>query len=338
MKRFQTLIARITPTDGQAPEWVLLFAAGEGEVEGEGTYLVDRAAFDLVKAAFDRRGIDLVFDYEHQTLKDMQAPAAGWLRELRWTEGVGIEARVDWTEAAAAMIVKHEYRYHSPVFLVRKSDRRLAGLHSVALTNAPKTNHLKPLLAKLGDTINEEEDHMHPLLKKILEALGLAETVTEDAAMAAVAKLQADAKKAPEVKEVVAKDVLEALELKEDDSVSTVVASIHAIKQGTKGMVPRAELVKLQARLDARDAAEAVDAAMTAGKITPDQKEWAEDYAAKDLDGFKAFAAKAPVVVPLAKLPGKKAEADTAVQDEATLQVAKMFGNSAEDLKTHGAA
>jgi phage I-like protein len=338
----QIIIAAIQAAK-DAPEWFLLFKEGWTEIEGEGSYLVDREAYDAVVAMFTRRGNDLVIDYEHSTVTGEKAPAAGWIPEFRYIDGRGIEAKVSWTEEAAGYVSKNEYRYFSPVFYVRKSDKRLVGVHSVALTNAPKTNNLTPILAKLGEAFNEKEDTDMDFLKKLIAKLGLNPETTEDQVIEAVGAIQAKnsdlenqvAAKPAQV-EVVAKDVIEALELKEGDAVSTVVASIHALKQGTKGMVTKAEFDNLQKQIRERDAAEIVAKAMAEGKVTPDQKDWAEKYAERDLVGFKTFVAKAPVVIPMDKLPAKETKADDVIADEAVLNVAKMFGNTTEDIKKFG--
>ncbi|MHB1350109.1 MAG: phage protease [Desulfobulbaceae bacterium] len=312
----------------ELPEWYVMFQDGWNEVEGDGKYLVDAKAWDLVRTGIERRGNEIVFDYEHQTLKGGKAPAAGWCKKWRYTQGVGIEAKVDWTEEAAAYLAKDEYRFFSPVFYVRDGDKRLAGVHSVALTNTPKTNNLKPLLAKLGEQHEQQEDEI--MLKKLLAKLALGEDATEEQALAAIDALTG--KKT----EVMPAEVVAALDLKETDGVSVVVASINALKQAPKAMVSKADFDALQAKIAKRDADDAVAAAMTAGKITPDQKEWASDYAARDLAGFQTFVAKAPVVIPVDKLPGGGPDKGDQAPDQVTLQVAKMMGVTAEDIKTYG--
>ena len=329
MTRFSRIIADIG-ANGSAPEWFLLFRAGWIEIEGEGQALVDEEAFRRVRAAFDRRGNDLVVDYEHASLGDGPAPASGWLVDLRWAPGRGIEARVNWTETASGYIARAEYRYFSPVFLVSRNDRRVSGLHSVALTNTPKTNHLHPIAAKLAALDPEESMNV---LEQIKAKLGLPEAADDSAVLAAfdAVKAKADTKPAP----VVAEEVIAALELEDGADTSAVVAGIHALKQAPKGMVPRTEFDALKAQIAKRDAAEMVAAAMQAGKITPDQKDWADGYAKDDPGGFRAFVAKAPVVVPVTPLPGKSADAADP-DDETILAVAKMMGNTPEDLKKYG--
>jgi phage I-like protein len=329
----KTIIARINIKDGKVPDWMLLFEDGWTEVEGEGKYLVDSISYKMLSAYIAKRGIDIVFDYEHQTIKGAKAPASGWIKEYRYTKGRGIEARVEWTEEAAGYILKKEYRYFSQVFGVRKTDQRIVALHSVALTNSPKTNNLTPILAKLGEDFTNKEEGMD-FFKKLFKALELADGAKEDDVLTAVAKLDEKAKN-PDVKEVVAKDVLDALDLKEESDTSTVVASIHALKQSDKTGVSREEFNKVTKQLADRDAQEVVAKAGAEGKITPDQTKWATEYATRDLEGFKTFIAKAPVVVPVNKLPEKKETTDDITADETVMAVAKMMDVSAEDIKKY---
>ncbi len=334
-EKILTMIAAMTAeaeAAGDLPRWMPLFADGWVEVEGEKPFLVDSQAFDLVYEHFLRRGNDIVIDYEHQTLENVQAPAAGWITDLRYRPGAGIEARVSWTARAAEYIRNREYRYFSPVFAVRKSDRRLVAIFSVALTNAPRTNNLTPILAKLAGAY-EEDQPMKELLKKLVAKLKLADDAGADQVLEAIDKLQQAASRP-----TVAKQIIEALDLEGEPGTSEVVASIYALKQKETASVSREEFAALQAKLARREADEAVAAALSAGKITPDQKEWAAKYALRDPDGFAAFVAKAPVVVPLDKLPGgqKKAGADNQELDEIQVQINKQLGIDKETWEKYG--
>jgi len=337
----KVFIAAIKAEDGSMPEWYTFFPEGWIEIEGHGKALVDRQAHEQVAARFDRRGNDIVIDYEHQTLTGDKAPAAGWVNDFRYLDGVGIQGRVSWTDEAAGYIERDEYRYFSPVFLARKSDGRVVAVHSIALTNSPKINHLTPLLAKLGAAFREEDVSME-FLKKLAAKLGLGADADEAQVEAAVdeviaknTQLKTQAEKAPDKAEVVSKEILEVLDLKAEDGVSTVVASIHALKQATNTGVSREEFDRLQKDLRKRDATEIVAKAMKDGKVTPDQKEWAQEYAERDLEGFKVYVTKATVVIPVNDLPDKETEAGGAISDT-VLNVAKLMGNTEDDLKQYG--
>lgn len=335
------LIVASLQTTGAAPDWFLLFKEGWGQLADGQKFLIDQASFEIIAKYFASRGNDLVIDYEHATVDGGKAPASGWIKELKYTDGKGIEAKVAWTEEAAEYVKKGEYRYFSPVFFVRKSDGRVTGVHSVALTNAPKINNLTPILAKLELENNKEgEKTMNELLKKLIAKLKLAVEATEDQVMAAIESIVAkntelEKQVAAKPKEIVAKSITEALELKEGDDASVVVASIHALRQSGKNMVSREEFDKVKKDLLSRDVTEIVAKAQAEGKITPDQETWAKAYAERDLEGFKTFVAKAPVVIPVSKLPEPR-KTDEIIADEAVLTVAKLLGNTQEDIKKFG--
>jgi len=153
--------------ESQAPERVLILPWGEVK-SAAGSFIVDAEALAATIAAFDEHQTDIPVDYEHQTLGGPyssptgQAPAAGWIKALRVvtpeaagrgdapTEP-GLWASVEWTADAAEKLRGKHYRYLSPVALVRRSDRRVVGLHSAALTNKPAIAGMRPLVA--SDTI-----------------------------------------------------------------------------------------------------------------------------------------------------------------------------------------
>ena len=304
----------------------------------------------------------MVIDYEHQTEKDIEAPAAGWIKRLIDKGRDGLWAAVEWTEKARQYLQNREYRYYSPVFQTTKKERRLAGLLRVALTNAPRMNNIRPIVAKT----NDQEGTDMEFLKKLAKLLGLKEDASEaqvdrkaveaklkEKPLAKVAEavgLKEDAKE-PEIleairakdkppekeKEVIAcKEVLDALELKEGSDKSEVVATIHALKQG-KGLPERVAALEKEIATDRREAL--VAKAMAEGKIAPAQKEWAEAYAEKDPKGFEIFIAKAPQVVPVDKANVKKdSPGEEGGLSEEQAKINKLCGVSEEAWKKYNPA
>ena len=63
-----------------APETIIVLPLGH-VVSSKGEFDVDEGSFQAMKAQIVQRGVDLVVDYEHQTLKGIEAPAAGWVGE-----------------------------------------------------------------------------------------------------------------------------------------------------------------------------------------------------------------------------------------------------------------
>lgn len=316
----------------------------------KGDFNVDEESFELIRKQFKDRKLDLVIDYEHQTLSDVQAPAGGWIKELYKGEDA-IIAKVEWTAKAAEYLKNKEYRYLSPVVLVRKRDQKATAIHSVALTNTPAIDGMFALVNSLDiEDISEGGNIMD--LKELAKALGLPETATEeeikkaveDAAKSAERLKEMEEKKPEdkpgeggkpqEVAEVVANStILSMLGLKEGAKTEDVAASIMALKTGTPDT--QAELLALKQRMQERDADEEVQKALKAGKITAAQSGWAKSYALKDMDGFKGFVEKAPVVVPPGKLELKDAPAAPG-SDEVDVAILKNMGVSMEDVKKYG--
>ncbi len=320
----------------------------------KGDFNVDEESFELIRKQFKDRKLDLVIDYEHQTLSDVQAPAGGWIKDLYKGEDAVI-ARVEWTAKAAEYLKNKEYRYLSPVVLVRKRDQKATAIHSVALTNTPAIDGMFALVNSLDIDIEDISEGGNIMdLKELAKVLGLTETATEeeikkaveDAAKAAEKLKEMDGKKPgegdgrpgeeepkPEGADVVANStILSMLGLKADAKTEDVAASIMALRAGTPDT--QAELLALKQRMQERDADEAVGMALKAGKITAAQSEWARSYALKDMEGFKSFVDKAPVVVPQGKLDLKDAPAAPG-SDEVDVAILKNMGVSMEDVKKY---
>ena len=331
---------------GGAPEIISVLPLGHVK-SAKGEFDVDGESFAAMKAQIAQRGVDLVVDYEHQTLTGEQAPAAGWVKELFLDDGQ-IKARVEWTDRAKAYLSNREYRYLSPVITVRKADNKAMGLHSIALTNTPAIEHMEAIVNSLNF-----EGGQNPMdfMKELAKLLGLGEDATEEQVKEALkvcleenkslkeSAAEAAKQQPPENDKVVAnKEVCELLGLKAGAATADVAAAIMALKGGNIGGVNLVEQVKsLEAKLADRDAEEAVEMALKAGKITPAQREWAKGYALKNLEDFRGFVEKAPQVVPMGDVGGsepltlKRDEVD-----EATLLVCKQLGISAEDVKQYG--
>lgn len=353
MHKILHLIAKIDKEDSKAPLWMLLFKAGLGKLSDGVEFLIDKQAFDLITAFVEVRGNEIHFDYEHASLQKEAAPASGWIKELTWEDGVGIKARVEWTEKATQFIANKEYRYFSPVFYIRKADKRVCGLDSVALTNRPRTTNLTPILARIeadagliAPPKGDRENIMDR--EKLIAKLGLNAGATDEQIWEALGTIGVKAKQEvktevetkTETVEVLPKEVIAALGIEENSDKSVVVASIHALKQHEDHSVSREEFTALQDQLKERDATEVVSAAIASGKVAPAQEEWATKYAKDDLEGFKIFVSKAPVVVPVDNLPGKQQQdSDSGSNGKLTdedLQIAAMMGNDEEDLKKYG--
>ncbi len=310
------------------PEEFLLIRYGDNDYtkgEERGKFAFGEADADEIISDFSQRGKDIVFDYEHQTLKGVEAPASGWIRSI--AKGAeGLVAKVDWTERAKKFLSGREYRYHSPVLHFKAGHPYR--LHSVALTNHPAL-HGYPALVADDNKPNKQEETMNEHLKKIAAMLGVT--------VVALADGKEDEKATAEAAEAKVKALSDAGKNLQD------LLSLHDCKTAEeltlkiKGMVPAAEKQQLEEKLSGIEAEKVVAKAFSDGKLIEAQREWAVALAKKDLKAFSDYAEKAPKVAPgpAASVPAgtpPKTEEKLVLTDD-QVKVFKTLGLSEDQIK-----
>jgi phage I-like protein len=330
MKNLMFYVCSATPLNGVVPTEIQVIPYGKHKTpKYPDPFLHDEASQGLVLSDFVNRmqGNDMVIDYEHQSLSEppVEAPAAGWIKKLVNKGKDGTWAIVEWTNKAKQYIENKEYKYVSPVFFSRKADGRVVMLINLALTNNPNITGMVPLINKLG--LDSQTHKEEPQMDKIAQLLGLPAAATVDDICAAINKMMSTMQ--------TNKAVAEALGLKEGATESEISGTIMAMKQShTQTGTLTAQMEEMKNKLALRDATEAVDLAVNAGKITPAMKDWALDQAKKDLAGFQVFVSKAPVVVNMGKVvqPAGGAEGGEHL-DESLLHVCKQFGTDPKEIQ-----
>jgi phage I-like protein len=302
---------RLTLAMAELPGWLRLLPLGQVNlVDGRPPFEVDPESLaDMVKA-FGARGTDLVIDYEHQSLKGGQAPAAGWIKDLEVRED-GLWAQVEWTGKAEEYLKRREYRYFSPVLRIDPASRRPQELMNVALTNVPAIRGLSPLVAKWGGealTAIEPQTEPGPEVgegKPTQDAIGW-EAYKEKVTLAL--ELKARYGLAPEAPESdlwqraaeFFRDLTQGLSMPEDATASQLKRGLTALRAGESQLQTlKEELTALKARLSEETADRAVEEAMLAGKVSPAQRDWALSYCRRDPENFKMYVDQAPRVVPV---------------------------------------
>jgi phage I-like protein len=275
--------------EGDVPS--TLVVAPWGQVESKsGTFVVDQESGEEAVAAFEAHGTDLPIDYEHQTLGGVYssptgaAPAAGWITGLAIVPGEGLVASVTWTDQARELLAAKAYRYLSPVVLLRKSDRKVVAIHSVALTN-------KPAIVGMAAIVNHDAAHVADELGMELAALR------------------------------------ERLDVDDESDVATVLAAAGA-------RIRELEDTSRTKEIDAL-----IDRAMSDGKLSEAQRDWATRLAHRDRALFDEWLQSAPVVVTLGRLvtvdkPGaaKSAEKGLAHRARQEYQACKaLWGLTSEE-------
>jgi len=301
---------------GAAPTRILI--APWGDVEStQGQFFVDGQAVAATIEQFREHGTDIPIDFEHQTLggsyssPDGLAPAAGWIKNLIGIESVGLMADVEWTELGLEHLQKRQYRYLSPVALIRKSDRRLVGLHSAALTNKPAIVGMEALVNR--ETSSEERDCGVPLAACSQCDRDDASCEQEQASRPLHPGEVNNSSQTVQIAQAPDKSGFHSAcgsldqSLEEESMVETLekLRKQLALDQqdGARQVLVAASrrLVELEKREAQKGAEARVSEAMAAGKLTEAQREWALKLALSDAPSFDEWSAAAPMVVNLGR-------------------------------------
>lgn len=199
------------PIDGVPGRFKLL---PWGQVHStRGDFLVDDEAAAAIVAEFTDNKIDKVVDFEHTTVggehkrADGKSPAAGWIKGFEPVSGDGLYALTDWTPEGRAALESKSYRYHSPVVIVRKADRRAVRIHSVALTNTPALRGIEAI-------VNADNGLGVLVPDGVCEVLGLTDDTPADEVVETVRKLKAHSEELVTLKQKLAETEADQIILK----------------------------------------------------------------------------------------------------------------------------
>jgi phage I-like protein len=283
----------------KVPSEIRLFRAGKNEY-ADGELLFDADAAQSVMAIYQKRGLKLKADYEHQSLSvpPVIAPASAkrWTPEVR--NGELWATDIQWTKKARQMIADGEYDYFSIAARVEQKSGRVVEMINFALTNTPAANNIEPLIA--ASLISQTENRM----KTVIVALGLKADAEEADALAAVSSL---------------KDLeREVIALSGKSDRASALGAIRAMQQSHEQVVAlNTKVAQLESDKRAGEFDALVKQGQDANQITKAMAdgEWLKSLRGKE-DGvvqLRSFLASAPK---LASKPGDVVEASKPEADE----------------------
>jgi phage I-like protein len=306
-----------------------------------------------VKLSNEYKGsIDLLIDFEHQfdrsRTNGQPAPAAAWIKELRahGPDGSpGVWAKVDWLSDTVELIKAKKYRYLSAA-VAHDSDNRITFVPRASLTNQPALDTATALFS------SQPQENQVDLLKKMLAALGLAATKTEDEAIAhatllatfasniakvvnvevaTLAAMSADAVTTALRKPLADKLALlsTTAKLTPDATPDAIIAGIQALGVDTSKYVPKSiydETAARLATLTAESHARLVEEGKKAGKITPALEPTIKTWS---VDQLSAWLKVAPVIASGAAPLGDPPDGVATLSAEDKLEAAR-FGVTEE--------
>lgn len=292
-------------------------------------YLTEENGRDVVDLANASRN-QLVVDYEHQTLhkekNGQPAPAAGWMTWLSFTPK-GIFADVEWTEKAAAAIAAKEYRYISAVFSYDTKGYVRKIFHA-ALTNYPALDGMDEVLAAASAQFLKPETEKKPMNELLQQLFGMPEASEEELTAALTALL----KDKPE-NVALSADVFAQLAEKDGKIAALSAGSPDLTKYAPVQVVQdlQRQVAALTAERDQEKGADLIQAALSAGKLLPAQKEWAEGVL-KQSNGLAFLTGFIESAQPVAALTGMQ----TGGQDPSRTHVVALTAEEKHAAKMLG--
>jgi phage I-like protein len=278
----------------RAPDWVELFPAGPEINARDGRSWTLRP--EIVVAAFDLNKGPLAIDYEHGQAhlapQGLPAPAAGWIVTVENRQGA-VWGRVEWTPKAAQAIIDREYRFLSPDF-DHTPDGLIVRLNGAGLVNRPAL-----VMTALSRVSPEEKEP--PMSKAIAVALGLAEDADEKAILSALTARQTEISALCGLLMIDTGSNAQAITAavtKLQAETQTALAAAQSNTAQAEVATLRTALAALQQKDTDREIDAALDAGISAGKITPASRDTYRAMCSVDggLDRFRALAATLPVI------------------------------------------
>lgn len=163
----------------ELPTEFRLFVAGWNDTEN-GRYLFDAEAAASCMAAYEKWGVDIAIDLDHQMLDPFPSAdptardARGWCKlELR-DDGSLWAVAVKWTNDGAARLSEKRQRYVSPAFSYEEKSRRVTKIVNVAITALPATHETPPLVAASARARDLRTLSTGPSLFDVSSAIGKA--------------------------------------------------------------------------------------------------------------------------------------------------------------------
>jgi phage I-like protein len=277
---------------------------GWGQVEStHGTFTVDEPAAAETVKAFEAHGASVPIDIEHETLAGRE-PAAGARGAIGWIEkvfhevGRGLFGLVKWSDKGRELIRSDAFRYLSPVFVIRKDDRRVVGLHSAAVTTKPALVRAELLAASQGvGTHTVAMADMGAMVRDLAEMLKLdASGDAADVFARCKEKI-----KAMMGSDAVAASVRTALGLRATADKDAITLALAMRTSAATGGGAEAELAAMKEAEAQRQATAMVQSFVSAGKLNPNDKpayEAAMRLALSDPGTLDAIFKNAPVQCP----------------------------------------
>lgn len=327
-----------------------IFRKGWNETT-KGDALFDDLAAKMVMDEYKRHGVDRSIDLEHLSL-DRESPnydpdsRGAFNLEVR--NGELWAVNVKWAPDGERRLRAKTQRYISPFFFLGAKSRRVTSVYNVAICSTPATHDAPALVAAVAANANAKHAlasltlslgaDMDALKKKLAEMMGLAEDVSDEDLVAAVAALQDDDKGEENAddpkdddKDKPKKEVEAADDTDEEKALSALPPKVQARLRAKIDSAERNDK-RLKALEEKTNKSEVETLlAANADRFSLKQEKWLRSQSAETVREFLAHSD--PVSKPARKEPVVNLEDIDSIQaTDADRQIAKATGESIETV------
>jgi hypothetical protein len=153
---------------GEVPRELQFLRVGKFKHPSYGNFEITAQTLAELKANFDARvrGIDIAFDYSHDSDKE----ASGWPKSFELREnGTELWAiHIEWTPKAATKLAEKEYKYFSPDFYPRWEDPESGKVYKNVIFGGGLTN--RPFVKEMAAIVAAEKprgDQSMPTIEEV---------------------------------------------------------------------------------------------------------------------------------------------------------------------------
>lgn len=328
------LVVQVMP-DGE-------FGPSDGRPMDVAAWRMNAANAQRVIAAHARRKTPLVIDYDHQTLykekNGQPALAAAWFQSFEYRPGEGLFATVKPTARASQLIAGDELKFFSPFFAYDRNGNVLEVLHG-GFTNTPAIDGMAAVelaaaasaqfLAPSNSNQPPENPAMKTLLAALCAVLGLADNASADDVTNAVTQLKKDKDDTDTKLAAASAQLGKAKDTAPDPSKFVPIESFNDLQQ---------QVAALSQQQTDRAVADLVAQGEEENKLTAATSTWFRAFAAKDLEGAKAWLKDAPVIAALSQMQSGGKSRAPAPEEEITdpVAVAALARKYQDEQRTAG--
>lgn len=302
------------PWTDSLPTEFMLFGPGMTETK-KGPFLFDEEAGQSVMARFEEQGLDrLPVDVGHGMIKGGMPDnhrAFGWFvpavrQDFESGELALWATDVQWTEPAAEMLQRREFRYFSPAITFNDETRRITGLINVALVNIPATKNQRPLVLDALEASTQQTQERDQKMQVLLDALDASD---ESGAVAKVGEFKA---------------VLSALGIDDPKSAGEKIAQLQ-----DDALQAQSEVARLTKEIAADKRAAAIDGLLSDGRLLDTQKDFAANLSDDDFEAFAStLVPHKAITAPIISEPDK-----VAALSAEEIEVCEKMGLSVEEFR-----